>query len=323
MRILILGITICFFLFSNLSEVWSSKCFKGIEKTKPWKKMKIKGLRRWRCALLAKDLHFMCLIQKNTKACRKKSSAMYKVCARKKQRYNSCKNIACNNHGLCLPLSSKTFFCDCNPGWRGKLCKEKISPCENYFCGEHGECKVVKGKPKCKCDRQNGWFGKKCQYRDLTKIYSEIGKRPKQIIINYCSNKQKAPQNDPEKCPKEIKIGIIFLINKLWWVLALFTFAFVTPIFAFILFKRNIAEEHVILIQDLQKRVSDKGKEIEGYVKTNTKLVEEIIWLKKQLCLTDGEDTLALKSDQIDDNLPEPEEVEEIIEPFFKTSSKE
>lgn len=66
-------------------------------------------------------------------------------------------------NGVCVPLDTLSYSCQCRDGYRGALCNqpgELASPCHGLAC-LHGHCQVSdRGEASCDCD--DGFTGDLC-----------------------------------------------------------------------------------------------------------------------------------------------------------------
>lgn len=45
----------------------------------------------------------------------------------------------CKNGGLCVDRGS-SYFCQCPPGFQGRLCQDNVNPCESQPCQQGATC---------------------------------------------------------------------------------------------------------------------------------------------------------------------------------------
>ncbi len=50
-----------------------------------------------------------------------------------------------------MALKNKTFFCECEEGWKGTRCETKINYCDNIKCENNGICHPLVRGYKCEC----------------------------------------------------------------------------------------------------------------------------------------------------------------------------
>ncbi|KAF8564047.1 hypothetical protein P879_04487 [Paragonimus westermani] len=72
--------------------------------------------------------------------------------------WNPCKR------GRCVPKDATTYFCECEPGWRGDHCETNIDYCLQTSCLNGGTCQDLDGVGfRCLCPP--GFKGSNCQLR--------------------------------------------------------------------------------------------------------------------------------------------------------------
>lgn len=75
---------------------------------------------------------------------------------------NSCADEnPCQNSGTCIEESSKRGYrCECQKGWSGRLCQDKVVTCADKPC-MHGSCRDTSKGFQCDCP--NGYSGNMCE----------------------------------------------------------------------------------------------------------------------------------------------------------------
>eukprot|EP00794_Sanderia_malayensis_P015277 gene15277-16853_t len=76
---------------------------------------------------------------------------------------NICLTQPCKNSGLCLASASRFgFTCECEPGFAGLDCSQRISRCFPGACGKDGQCIDTESRNfKCRCPI--GKYGTRCE----------------------------------------------------------------------------------------------------------------------------------------------------------------
>lgn len=65
---------------------------------------------------------------------------------------NPCSSLPCKNGGVCRPLDSELFRCECSSLFSGKFCENMVDPCLSNPCREGATCDSLStGKFFCKC----------------------------------------------------------------------------------------------------------------------------------------------------------------------------
>lgn len=159
--------------------------------------------------------------------------------------------------------------------------------CDNYSCGKHGDCKVINEKPVCVCDKKKGWFGSKCEYRDLSKFIcwdgslvspSQKHKCPVRSQIYICSNnKQKAPNNDPSNCSQNVRLGLVYRIGSLWWVFLLCFLGFGFLVARLTRHNRETVDKLDDINKNLRKRLSQADIDKTEYLKTMSTFAHDLL----------------------------------------------
>ncbi len=76
---------------------------------------------------------------------------------------NICLTQPCRNDGLCLASATRLgFTCECQPGFTGHDCSDRIARCFPGACGEDGHC-INTGNQNFKCKCPIGRYGSRCE----------------------------------------------------------------------------------------------------------------------------------------------------------------
>ncbi|KAF5294801.1 hypothetical protein FQA39_LY00285, partial [Lamprigera yunnana] len=78
---------------------------------------------------------------------------------------NPCSSVPCLNGGVCLPLDSTRYRCDCKQSFLGDFCENRLDPCLSNPCKGGSTCDSLStGKYFCKCPP--GRKGSACELVD-------------------------------------------------------------------------------------------------------------------------------------------------------------
>ncbi|KXJ10459.1 Sushi, von Willebrand factor type A, EGF and pentraxin domain-containing protein 1 [Exaiptasia diaphana] len=77
------------------------------------------------------------------------------------QRTDYCTSNPCQNDGVCIGKHAAGYWCDCQPGYGGENCQNKIDFCGKNPCQNDGTCIRTDIYYSCKC--KNGFSGDNCE----------------------------------------------------------------------------------------------------------------------------------------------------------------
>lgn len=65
---------------------------------------------------------------------------------------NPCSSVPCQNEGICHPIDSELYRCECTPAFIGNFCENTIDPCLSNPCKSGATCDSLNtGTFFCKC----------------------------------------------------------------------------------------------------------------------------------------------------------------------------
>jgi hypothetical protein len=62
----------------------------------------------------------------------------------------------------CLGTCNETFFCHCRISWEGDHCERKVDYCKNVTCQNNGVCRPLSGDYLCEC-LGDSYSGRHCE----------------------------------------------------------------------------------------------------------------------------------------------------------------
>ena len=100
--------------------------------------------------------------------------------------------ITCSNNGVCVD-GNQTFSCNCDPGYTGSMCTEKIDEYVESGC-LNGSCTDLLNDYNCSCFV--GWTGRNCGSR----INYCVGSHPTPGPCNFVGSTQCISENSTFMC---------------------------------------------------------------------------------------------------------------------------